>query len=146
MVTSAKIHLGITLLFCFGCRHNVGRTLRITMLFLLWSFVYSLLFWWLICSGYEPVVYRARGTRGRLCHSRVTCFESVGISECLGDESDKSARFQKPTTVIEIEQRERDRIDHFTVVAQLPGLRMKVRLPVTLFWYKPSCFCNANMD
>ena len=78
--------------------------------FFLWSFVYSLLFWWLICSGYEPV-YRARGTWGRPCHSRVTCFwERRHISECLGDEFDKSARFQKPTTVNEIEQRERDKI------------------------------------
>ena len=25
------------------------------------------------------------------------------------------------------------RIDHFTVVAKLPGLRMEARLPVTLF-------------
>ena len=37
-------------------------------------------------------------------------FESVDIFECLGDEFDKSARFQKPTTVNKIEQRERDRI------------------------------------
>ena len=40
----------------------------------------------------------------------VLAFESVDISECLGDEFDKSARFQKPTTVNEIKQRERDRI------------------------------------
>ena len=38
------------------------------------------------------------------------------------------------------------RIDHFTVVAKLPGLRMEARLPVTLFWYKPPCFCNVNTD
>ena len=37
-------------------------------------------------------------------------FESVDISECLEDEFDKSACFQKPTTVNEIEQKERDRI------------------------------------
>ena len=37
-------------------------------------------------------------------------FEGVDIFECLGDEFDKRARFQKPTTVNEIEQRERDRI------------------------------------
>ena len=37
-------------------------------------------------------------------------FESIGAFECLGDEFDKSARFQKPTIVNEIEQRERDRI------------------------------------
>ena len=38
-------------------------------------------------------------------------FESVeGVSERLGDEFDKGACFQKPTTVNEIEQRERDRI------------------------------------
>ena len=30
--------------------------------------------------------------------------------ECLGDEFDKSERFKKPTTLNEIEQRERDRI------------------------------------
>mgnify|MGYP000409298633 FL=1 len=35
-------------------------------------------------------------------------FESVDISTCLGDEFDKSVRFRKPTTVNEIEQRERD--------------------------------------
>ena len=28
---------------------------------------------------------------------------------------------------------ERSSIDHFTVVAKLPGLRMEARLPVTLF-------------
>ena len=37
-------------------------------------------------------------------------FESVDISEYLGDECDKSACFQNPTTVNEIDQRERDRI------------------------------------
>ena len=38
-------------------------------------------------------------------------FESVdSVSERLGDEFDKGACFQKPTTVNEIEQRERDRI------------------------------------
>ena len=37
-------------------------------------------------------------------------FESVDISEYLGEEFDKSARFQKPTTVNEIEQNKRDRI------------------------------------
>ena len=31
-------------------------------------------------------------------------------AQCLGDEFDKSARFQKPAIVNEIEQRERDRI------------------------------------
>ena len=33
-------------------------------------------------------------------------FESAGISEFLGDEFDKSAGFQKPTTVDKIDQRE----------------------------------------
>ena len=37
-------------------------------------------------------------------------FESVDISEYLGDEFDKSACFQNPTTVNEIDQREKDRI------------------------------------
>ena len=37
-------------------------------------------------------------------------------------------------------------IDHFTVLAKSPGLRMEARLPVTLFWYKPPCFCNVNTD
>ena len=32
------------------------------------------------------------------------------ISEYLGDESDQRTRFEKPTTVNEIEQRERERI------------------------------------
>ena len=39
----------------------------------------------------------------------LSAIESVDVSECLGDEFDKRARFQKPTTVNEIEQRERDR-------------------------------------
>ena len=38
-------------------------------------------------------------------------FESVEIAECLGNEFDKTAaNFQKPTTVKEIEQRERDKL------------------------------------
>ena len=46
-----------------------------------------------------------------LATQELLAFESVDISECLGDEFDKSARFQKPhATVNEIEQRERDRI------------------------------------
>lgn len=101
--------LGITLSFCFGCRRSVGRILWITMLFFLWNIVYSLQFWWLICCGYKPV-YRARGTWGRPCHSRVTCIRERRHIWDLGDEFDKSARFQKPTTVNEIEQRERDRV------------------------------------
>ena len=40
----------------------------------------------------------------------VPAFESVKIAECVGNEFDKTARFQKPTTVNEIGQRERDRI------------------------------------
>ena len=44
-----------------------------------------------------------------LATQELLAFESVDVSECLGDEFDKSARFQKPTTVNEIEQRERDR-------------------------------------
>ena len=48
-----------------------------------------------------------------LATQELLAFESVEISECLGclgDEFDKSARFQKPTTVNETEQRERDRV------------------------------------
>ena len=45
-----------------------------------------------------------------LATQELLAFESVDISECLGDEFDKSARFQKPTTVNEIKQRERGRI------------------------------------
>ena len=45
-----------------------------------------------------------------LATQELLAFESVDISECLGNEFDKSAHFQKPTTVNEIEQRERDRI------------------------------------
>ena len=37
-------------------------------------------------------------------------------------------------------------IDHFTVVAKLPGLRIEVRLSVTLLSYKPLCFSNVNVD
>ena len=36
--------------------------------------------------------------------------ESVDTPELLGDEFDKNARFQKPTTVNKTEQRERERI------------------------------------
>ena len=46
-----------------------------------------------------------------LATQELLAFESVDISDCLGDEFDKSARFQKPPTVNEIErERERDRI------------------------------------
>ena len=45
-----------------------------------------------------------------LTTQELLAFKSVDISECLGDGFDKSASFQKPTTVNEIEQRERDRI------------------------------------
>ena len=45
-----------------------------------------------------------------LATQELLAFESVDISECLEDEFDKSARFQKPTTVNETEQRERDRV------------------------------------
>ena len=37
-------------------------------------------------------------------------------------------------------------IGHFTIVATSPGLRLEVRLPVTLFWYKPLCVSNVNVD
>ena len=37
-------------------------------------------------------------------------FESVDIFECFGDEFDKSACFQNPSTANEVEQRERDRL------------------------------------
>ena len=49
-----------------------------------------------------------------LATQNLLAFESVYISESLGDEFGKSARFQKPTTVNEIEQRERDRISKKT--------------------------------
>lgn len=102
--------LGITLSFCFGCRRSVGKILWITMFFFLWNIVHSLQFRWLICCGYQPV-YRARGTWGRPCHSRVTCIrERRHIWELGGDEFNESAHFQKPTTMNEIEQSERDRI------------------------------------
>ena len=29
-------------------------------------------------------------------------------------------------------------------MAELPGVRMEVRLPATLFWYKPLCFSYVN--
>ena len=45
-----------------------------------------------------------------LATQELLAFGSVDISDCSGDEFDKSARFQKPTTVNEIEQRVRDRI------------------------------------
>ena len=43
-----------------------------------------------------------------LATQELLAFESVDISECLGDKFDKSACFQKPSTVNEIEQKERD--------------------------------------
>ena len=45
-----------------------------------------------------------------LATQELLAFERVDISECLAGEFDKSVRFQKPTPVNEIEQRERDRI------------------------------------
>ena len=45
-----------------------------------------------------------------LATQELLAFESVDASECLGDECNNSARFQKPTTVNKFEQRERDRI------------------------------------
>ena len=50
-----------------------------------------------------------------LATQELLAIESVDISEHLRDEFDKSACFQKPTTVNEIEQKERDRIALFTV-------------------------------
>ena len=50
------------------------------------------------------------------------------ISEYLGDESDQRTRFEKPTTVNEIEQRERERIplktrqSYIVVCQRLPSL------------------------
>ena len=38
-----------------------------------------------------------------LATQELPAFESVDITECLGDEFDKSALFQKPTTVNETE-------------------------------------------
>ena len=35
-------------------------------------------------------------------------------------------------------------IDHFTVVCSVIGLWMAARLEVTLFWYRPYCFCCVN--
>ena len=43
-----------------------------------------------------------------LATQELLVYESVDISECLGDKFDKSACFQKPGTVNEIEQREKD--------------------------------------
>ena len=40
---------------------------------------------------------------------------------------------------------ERFSIDHFTVVAKLPDLRMEARLPVTLLCYILLCFSNGNV-
>ena len=101
--------LGITLSFCFGCRRSVGRILWITMFFFLWNIVHSLQFRWLVCCGYKPV-YRARGLKAVLATQELPALESVDISEYLGDEFNESAHFQKPTTMNEIERRERDRI------------------------------------
>ena len=46
-----------------------------------------------------------------LATEELLAFESVDISECLGDQFDKSAHFQKPTTVNEIEPRESGTLD-----------------------------------
>ena len=50
-----------------------------------------------------------------LATQELLAFESVDIFECLRDEFDKTACFQKPGTVNEIGQKERDRIALFTV-------------------------------
>ena len=53
-------------------------------------------------------IQSSRNLRPSLPLKSYLLFKSVDISDCLGDEFDKSARFQTPTTVNEIEQRERD--------------------------------------
>ena len=60
-------------------------------------------------------VHRARRAWGLAATQDLLAFESENIrkdliSEYLGDESDQRTRFEKPTTVNEIEQRERERI------------------------------------
>ena len=45
-----------------------------------------------------------------LATQELLALESTDISETLRDEFNESAHFQKPTTMNEIEQRERDRI------------------------------------
>ena len=56
-------------------------------------------------------IQRLRNLRPSLpLTQELLAFESADIFGCLVDKFDKSARFQNPTTVNEIEQRERDRI------------------------------------
>ena len=58
-----------------------------------------------------------------LASQELLAFESVDISTCLGDEFDKSVRFRKPTTVSEIEQRERDTSKENSTKYRLIGKR-----------------------
>ena len=78
------------------------------MLFFPWSFVYSLLFWWLICSGHDPVYTELEDLEAVLDTQELFAFESVDTSECLLREFHKSVGFHKPAAVKEIEQRKLD--------------------------------------
>ena len=94
------LHLGITLLVCFGCPRNV-------------SFFGALFFLCCFNGSFAPAMNQCTELdelEAVLATQELLAFESVEISEYLGDEFDKSACFQKPTTVNEIEQKERERI------------------------------------
>ena len=83
-------------LFCFGSRRNVSF---FGALFILCCFDGSFAAAMSQCAELEEL-------KAVLATQELLAFESVDISERLRDEFDKSARFQKPTTVNEIEQKE----------------------------------------
>ena len=91
--------------FCFGFRRNVSF---FGALFILCCFDGSFAPAMSQCAELEKL-------EAVLATQELLAFENVDISECLGKEFDKSACFQKPTTVNKIEQKERDRIALFMV-------------------------------
>ena len=88
------------MLVCFGCRRNV-------------SFFGALFILCCFDGSFAPAMSRCKDLEepeAVLATQELLVYESVDISDCLGGKFDKSACLQKPTTVNEIEQRERDRI------------------------------------
>ena len=59
-----------------------------------------------------------------LATQELLAFESVDISECLGEEFHKSARFQKLTTVNEIEQRKKQNSKENSTTYRVVGKRL----------------------
>ena len=109
-------HLGITLIFCFGCHRNVPF---FGALFILCCFDGSFAPAMSHCTELEEL-------EAVLANQELLVFESVDISECLGVEFDKSACLQKPATLNEIEQKKRQNSNstkHRVVDKRLSRLR-----------------------